>query len=50
MAFDIFSCRDFDEITALKILKEYIEPEIELTDVIIRGMIRFPNKVLAHVK
>ncbi len=41
MAFDIFSCRDFDENIALQILKEYIQPEKELIDVIIRGMDRF---------
>ncbi|HPT40100.1 MAG TPA: adenosylmethionine decarboxylase [Candidatus Paceibacterota bacterium] len=41
MAFDIFSCRNFDENVALEILKEYIQPEKELIDVMVRGTDRF---------
>jgi S-adenosylmethionine decarboxylase len=49
MAFDLFSCRDFDENAALKTLKKYIDSETELVDVIIRGMGRFVSKIAIHV-
>jgi S-adenosylmethionine decarboxylase len=48
-AFDIFSCRDFNENIALEILKEYMVPESEMIDVFVRGMDRFV-KIPAHIK